>query len=112
MPWRRDPHQDHRATWQIIMNAAKKINKHIRVLEYFIWLWERAVKGELPEPKEGEIWSINIESETDKKTKAIAAHVSQTTNLIKDDPEGFTLSEHMLANFSGPAEFYFETIKN
>ena len=108
LPWRRDPHQDHRATWQIVNGAIKRGASNARVLEYFVWLWERAVPGELPESGEGVLWKINIEKVLNKKIAAIAAHISQTTHLINDDPKGFTLSEHMLQHFENPNEFFFE----
>ena len=108
LPWRRDPHHDHRATWQILDRALSKFSKPVRVLEYFVWLWERAVNAELPGPAEGMMWKVAIGNVMDKKTAAINAHVSQTTNLISDDPDGFMLSGHMLGHFHNPYEYFFE----
>ena len=51
---------------------------------------------------------IRIDPHQLKKRRAIAAHRSQTTNLIRDDPYGFRLSESDLARFDLPYEFFFE----
>ena len=45
----------------------------------------------------------------EKKRRAIAAHRSQTTDLIDDDPEGFRFTEGGLARFDLPYEFFFES---
>ena len=107
-PWQRDPHKDHKATWQIANEAISRSGLPIRRLEYFIWLWERAAAEEIPNIKDGNLFSINIESVTRIKQEAILAHVSQTTYLIDDDPEGFILSEGVLGHFSGQHELLIE----
>lgn len=108
VPWERDPHQDHRATWQITDQAMKRVGFTIRRLEYFIWLWERASADDLPTSKDGKIWQADIASAKDYKKSAIAAHVSQTTSLIDDDPEGFMLSPEVLAHFDSDTEIFLE----
>ncbi|TLU99560.1 PIG-L deacetylase family protein [Dyadobacter luticola] len=107
-PWQRDPHKDHRATWQIVDEAVKKCTLSIRQFEYFVWLWERASPGDLPAANEGVIWKVNIEMAKDQKKKAVQAHVSQTTLLIDDDPEGFILSAEVLAHFNTDYEILLE----
>ena len=52
---------------------------------------------------------ICIERALEKKRRAIAAHRSQTTNLIDDDWAGFRLTESDLARFDLPYEFFFES---
>ncbi|QRR04153.1 PIG-L family deacetylase [Dyadobacter sandarakinus] len=109
-PWQRDPHKDHRATWQIVDQAIAKHTDTVRRFEYFVWLWERAKPGDLPDVDEGLIWKVNIEKAKELKKKAISAHISQTTSLIDDDPEGFTLSDEVLAHFDTDFEIIFERI--
>ena len=108
VPWQRDPHPDHRATWQIVDQAITNAKQPIRKLEYFIWLWERADSGDLPKPGECKVWKVNIETAINQKKQAIAAHISQTTSLISDDPEGFTLSPEVLSHFDKPFEIFIE----
>ena len=53
-------------------------------------------------------WLLDIGAVVELKQQAIAAYRSQTTDLIDDDPEGFRLTDVMLANFTRPWEVYFE----
>lgn len=108
VPWERDPHQDHRATWQIADQAIRRMSSPIRRLEYFIWLWERARADDLPTEKDGKLWKAAIATARDYKQRAIASYVSQTTSLIDDDPEGFTLSLDVLAHFDSDTELFLE----
>ena len=45
----------------------------------------------------------------EKKRRAIAAHCSQTTHLIDDDPAGFLFSQIDLTHFDRPYEFFLES---
>ena len=109
-PWRRDPHPDHLATWQIVHSAIKSFDG-IRLIEYPIWLWEMAQEDDLPIDKEIRGWRLDIAEVVGKKQAAISAHVSQTTGLIDDDPQGFRLSAEVLAHFAAPFEVFLEEIK-
>ncbi len=109
LPWRRDPHSDHRATWQIV-NRAIQNNDQIRKIEYLIWLWERGLDQDLPSLKEHKIWYVDISSVLNLKKQAIEAHRSQITLLIDDDPEGFILSPEVLAHFNKSKEVFVEDL--
>lgn len=111
VPWRRDPHPDHRATWQIFNAARKFFDGQFRFLEYPIWLWEMAEKTDLPQDNEVTIWRLDISQVVERKQRAIFAHRSQTTDLIDDDPKGFRLSTEVLAHFAAPFETYLEELK-
>lgn len=108
VPWRRDPHCDHRASWQLAQEAVSRYTHPLRWLEYPIWIWELAQPEDLPRPADGALWKLNIESVLPTKLQAIAAHVSQTTRLIDDDPEGFILTPAMLSHFHQPYEIYLD----
>jgi LmbE family N-acetylglucosaminyl deacetylase len=107
LPWRNDPHPDHRATWQLFAAALARCTFAPRTIEYPIWDWDRNQRRSITE---GLItpWRLDISPVLDLKQQAIAAYRSQTTNLIDDDPTGFRLSPEMLANFSHPWEIYLE----
>ena len=90
--------------------AVDETDTDYRVLEYLIWLWERAAADDLPLPGEIQAWAVNIEPVKDQKRQAIAAHASQTTGLIDDDPEGFTLSPEVLAHFDSTEEYFVEAV--
>lgn len=107
VPWRRDPHPDHRAAFQLI-SAAKSPAQ--RLIEYPIWLYELAGTGDAPLASEVRAFRLDITSVSEIKQQAIRAHASQVTDLIDDDPNGFRLSENVLANFAAPFEIYLEEV--
>jgi LmbE family N-acetylglucosaminyl deacetylase len=102
LPWRRDPHRDHRATWQILSHASKGLD--IQQFEYLVWAFERAAQEDWPQSTEASGFTVDISSVQKRKMAAIYAHASQTTHVIKDDPEGFWLSPEVISHFENPHE--------
>ena len=49
---------------------------------------------------------LDIGAVLPRKRTAIAAHRSQTTDLITDDPQGFRLPDGLLATFDQPFETF------
>lgn len=109
LPWRCDPHPDHRATWNLIQTALATMNRSPRIIEYPIWDWDPEQRGAVTHQVVA--WRLDIQTVVEQKQTAIAAYRSQTTNLIDDDPEGFQLTPEMLANFARPWEVYLEEIQ-
>ena len=89
LPWRRDPHCDHRASWSLGMEAVSACNRSPDVLEYSIWLDELGEPGDHPEA--GEMERISLAVSSDVKRYALLAHRSQLGELVLDDPTGFVL---------------------
>lgn len=110
VPWRRDPHRDHRATYEQLRAALMQLSRQPRVLEYPIWLWELGRSADAPRPGEVRVWRVAIDTVLDQRNEAIAAHVSQVTRLIDDDPDGFYLSPDLLLHFAAPRELFLESI--
>ena len=108
MPWQRDPHPDHRACWQIGQRAAQEAKSHLRILAYLIWLWELGTPYDWPQPDTTQIWRVDIADVQPQRNQAIAAHRSQVTRLIDDDPTAFFLSPELLAHFAPPRELFVE----
>ncbi|TGD83337.1 PIG-L deacetylase family protein [Hymenobacter wooponensis] len=109
VPWRRDPHPDHRATSQLVRAALAGLPTAPRLLEYVVWAWERASPADLPQPAEAHGFRLDIRSVLPQKQQAIAAHRSQLAGgPIDDDPAGFTLAAGMLAHFDRPVEVFFQ----
>ena len=106
VPYEKDPHCDHRATWQMLMYAHSHPKPDYRILEYLIWLHERGENDEMPEAK----WVrfVDITPWQTQKQRAIQKHVSQTTQLIDDDPQGFILSPEVLSHFSINREYFLD----
>lgn len=129
LPWRFDPHPDHRATWKLIRTALlylasenpllKRVGGSLqsssrlspRVIEYPIWDWDPEQQGDFSHMEHIVSWRLDIQTVLESKLTAIAAYRSQTTNLIDDDPEGFQLTPEMLANFARPWEVYLEDVR-
>lgn len=104
VPWRRDPHPDHRAAFQLVTAANMQGAK---LYEYPIWLRALGESGDAPDKDEITPFRLDISTVLQQKQVAIAAHRSQTTNLISDDPDGFRISREMLEQFNVPYETFF-----
>jgi LmbE family N-acetylglucosaminyl deacetylase len=105
--WRHDPHCDHEASYRL----ARAVQRHvggIRLFEYVVWGHTLPSSSEVDPVRGG--FRIGIDREAlEKKRRAIAAHRSQTTALIDDDPGGFLLNQIDLAHFDRPYEFFLES---
>ena len=115
VPWRRDPHPDHLAAWQLADRALVRVGeRHAtsaaapRLLEYLVWARERGTPEEMPQAGEAQVWRADIRRVQAKKRCAIAAHRSQAGLVITDDPHGFTLSLEMRERAAAPDEYFLE----
>jgi LmbE family N-acetylglucosaminyl deacetylase len=108
IPWRRDPHCDHRASHALAMQAMR-LHPPTTILEYAIWLDELGNDEDRPSPREATRLELDIRSCLEAKKRAIAMHVTQTTRLISDDPFGFLLSAETIARLTGPEEYYWQS---
>lgn len=111
LPWRCDPHPDHRATWQLIHQATATLSIAPRMLEYPIWDWDPEQRGTVSTTANIIGWRLETTEVRTLKQQAIAQYRSQTTDLIDDDPDGFRLTAEMLSNFVHPWELFFEEIR-
>lgn len=110
LPLRYDPHPDHRASFELVSNTLTSLNMSARRIEYPIWDWDDSQSKNWDNSKL-KSWRLDISFVGELKQKAIACYRSQITNLIDDDPQGFRLTEEMLANFTRPVEVYLEENK-
>lgn len=108
LPWRRDSHNDHQATWHIVHQAMQRAGINARTLEYPIWVWDLDQPDDMPRPGEMRGWRLDISPALQCKLTAIAAYRSQTTDLIDDDPDCFRLQPETLQHFQRPWEIYLE----
>lgn len=109
LPWRRDPHTDHRGAWELIDAALCASPSPPRLLEYPIWLWDLGTDDDMPAPGEANAWRLDISSVLECKRQAISAHRSQTTRMIDDSDEGWYLRPDVIARFSRPWEVFLES---
>ncbi|MBD2091241.1 PIG-L family deacetylase [Microcoleus sp. FACHB-1515] len=110
LPWRFDPHPDHRSTWQLVHTAIADLGMDVRQIEYPIWDWDIEQRDTVKNSATVTSWRLDIQTVVNLKQQAIAAYRSQTTGLIDDDPEAFRLTPEMLANFLHPWELYCEEV--
>ena len=99
--WRHDPHCDHKASALIVALARPQL-RGMRVYEYPVWGWTLPAETEVGPPPEG--YRLDVSAHQAAKARAVAAHESQTTDLITDDPTGFRLAAEMVARMCGPFE--------
>jgi LmbE family N-acetylglucosaminyl deacetylase len=104
--WGRDPHCDHEAA-EAMARVLKAHRPDLVFWSYPIWGWHLDPETEVGRgTKNGR--RVDVEPWLEAKRRAIAAHVSQMTDLIDDDPEGFRFSADQLAPFLRPIETVFE----
>ena len=108
LPWRRDPHSDHRASWTLATEAIAATSVRPARFEYAIWLDELGAPGD--HPREGEMarQDFDVSQAVTAKRQAVAEHRTQTTALIDDDPEGFRLDRTTIDRLTGRAETYWQ----
>ena len=104
--WGGDPHCDHKAA-ALLANAVRQHHPSLALWAYPIWGWHLPMATDVAAtPPQG--CRIDIADVRATKRAAIDAHVSQMTDLIADDPEGFRFTEETLAPFLGPFEYFIE----
>jgi LmbE family N-acetylglucosaminyl deacetylase len=104
--WEQDPHPDHLAANIVAREAARIAG--LRLLRYPVWGWTLPPRNWLPRaPIVGH--RLAMGQHLPAKRRAIAAHESQYTDLIADDPRGFRLPERLLSALDQPWEVFLET---
>ncbi|MER2263616.1 PIG-L deacetylase family protein [Methylobacterium oxalidis] len=103
--WAHDSHCDHQASAALALLALRQLEA-VRLLAYPVWGWSLPGETEVGPGPSG--FRLNVAGQLAAKSAAIAAHRSQTTDLIADDPEGFRLETTMLSRFVRPFEIFLE----
>jgi LmbE family N-acetylglucosaminyl deacetylase len=76
-PSRADMHPDHRATHDLILAAAEKLQPHPLMVKYFVWLFPDFYR-KLPDPAD-QVLMVGVDPEMPGKMAAIRAHQSQVS---------------------------------
>ena len=103
--WRHDPHCDHSACSVLVDNVLAR-TPGTRVFSYPVWGWALPDQTEIGAPPRG--LRVDTRDHLAAKTAAIAAHRSQTSDLIDDDADGFRLTPAMIARCLGGYEILLE----
>lgn len=104
--WTHDPHCDHVTAAELVGRATPRL-RGARILHYPIWGWALPSDAEVGAVPRG--LRLDITRHLAAKAAAIAAHRSQTSDLIDDDPDGFRLVPSMLTLFARPFEFFLDS---
>lgn len=101
--WEHDPHCDHAAA-HAIARAAGRLSG-ARVVAYPVWGWLLPARKRLPDRLIQGV-RLDVSRHLPTKRRAVAAHASQVSGLIADDPTAFRLNEDVLAFHKRPFEVY------
>ena len=114
-PWQHDPHRDHTASFAIAAAALRALPPGTRFFAYPVWglAFAHPIPGfplppepSLPAPPRG--LRLDVARHLPAKQRAVAAHASQVSGLIDDDPGGFRLPEAALDLAFRPFELFLE----
>lgn len=100
--WRHDPHCDHEAAYHLARRAQARLD--VKLYEYSVWGAALDPSAQVTAVVDG--FRLPMERHRERKRRAVAAHRSQVSGLIRDDPSGFRLSPRDLARFAGPFESF------
>ncbi|CAH2599104.1 PIG-L family deacetylase [Rhodovastum atsumiense] len=100
--WIHDPHPDHQAAAKLAWLACRDAGA--RLAWFPIWGW-RLDSAAIPGPAPRGV-RLDIGAHLPAKRRAIAAHASQTSALIADDPRGLRLPPDVVALFETPWETF------
>jgi LmbE family N-acetylglucosaminyl deacetylase len=104
--WDQDPHCDHEAAARMARTLRER-DPLLRLWFYPIWSWhlDPETDSDRPIPTGRR---LDVTRWLAAKHGAVAAHASQMTDLIADDPEGFRFKPETLAPFLGQFEYFIE----
>jgi LmbE family N-acetylglucosaminyl deacetylase len=101
---RHDPHCDHEAA-AALADEVRLRHPTVGLWAYPVWGWHLPSADEIVAPSPSGC-RVHVTEVMAIKRHAIAAHASQMTNLINDDPDGFRFNETTLASFLGSYEYF------
>jgi LmbE family N-acetylglucosaminyl deacetylase len=103
VPWRRDPHCDHRAVTSLVADVLRE-RPRAAVFEYAVWAGIIGEPADEPTPFEGRMVDVDSRPWLPAKRAAIREHKSQLGELITDAETAFKLPDALLARALASAE--------
>ncbi|MFC4671663.1 PIG-L deacetylase family protein [Seohaeicola nanhaiensis] len=100
--WNGDPHPDHQRVWRLAHWLSGRW-PGVRMFACPVW-------GRVQTPVAGGDWQAARRFASGPhraaKARAVAAHVSQMTDLIRDDPDGFRMPDDLARHFIDSDEIF------
>ena len=97
-------------SWRLTRDSLRLADADPLILQYPIWLDEFGEEGDRPRNDEARQVMFDVAAVLEAKRAAITAHLTQTTRLIDDDPNGFRLTEAVIKRLATPTETYYQAI--
>ena len=108
LPWRRDPHCDHRDAHELMTAALDLAGSPAECIEYAIWLDELGAEEDFPVSGEVDRIEFPIGQHQALKEAALKAHATQLGAIDEEAPGGFFLKPDTVARLITPVETYFK----
>lgn len=102
--WRREPHCDHRFTFELARAAVSSANFRIALVEYMVWTPLSGETADHPSAEETSTLYLDVSAALPLKRAALQCHESQLGGLVVDDPRGFRLTGDHVASMVGQYE--------
>ena len=102
-PWSREGHCDHLAATEVAASLREALDPRPTAFSFVVWGWLLAELAQAESPR-----SLECAATVEVRTRALARHQSQTTDLISDATEAFTLSREVKAITQRTSEIYLE----
>ena len=96
--WIGDPHCDH----QTAALFSRKLAEGLDVKLFSFPIWGRFGTRSVP----SKLYIFASDRHAEAKRRAIAAYASQTTDLVGDDPAGFTMPQELVCHFADHPEIF------
>jgi LmbE family N-acetylglucosaminyl deacetylase len=105
VPYRKDIHPDHEATYALVQAAILKSNLQVELLQYPVWTRWNACEFDLKSQDLANSYRLPIAPVRNKKIKALEAYRSQYLPLFPEVPT--PLPPGFLRRFFAPYEVFF-----
>ncbi|NIZ11265.1 PIG-L deacetylase family protein [Pseudooceanicola sp. HF7] len=99
--WNGDPHSDHQKVWRLARWMAEPLDCGM----FACPVWGR-VQSPVAGASSAGLRRFQTTAYREVKARAVAAHASQMTGLITDDPEGFRMPQDLAAHFVAADEIF------
>lgn len=99
VPYREDGHEDHRATYEVVMESVNEANLQSKMYEYPVWNWKPPLSGL-------KVVVVDVHKELARKMEAIFKYQSQISKCFPKQEKPFLSGDFVKIFCSGSEKFY------